>query len=154
MTQGSGRRQLRTCSSQGRAGNESLRLAQADPGRQRSFAPSWAEPHFQSPAALRALRSYSHCLRLLEPPDLLDVVHEVPAVDVLHDEVEPVLGAEERAVSGLPRGRRPRSSPRSAFSLGKLGPRRTSARRSPSQFSPRKKELVKSPVCEDLRTWP
>lgn len=107
MTQGSGRRQLRTCSSQGRAGNESLRLAQADPGRQRSFAPSWAEPHFQSPAALRALRSYSHCLRLLEPPDLLDVVHEVPAVDVLHDEVEPVLGAEERAVSGLPRGRRP-----------------------------------------------
>lgn len=42
----------------------------------------------------RHLTSYSHCLRLLELPDLLDVVHEVPAVDVLHDKVEPVLRAE------------------------------------------------------------
>lgn len=34
---------------------------------------------------------YSHCLRFLEFSHLLNVVHEVPAVDVLHDEVQPVL---------------------------------------------------------------
>lgn len=91
---------------------------------------------------------------LLEPPDLLDVVHEVPAVDVLHDEVEPVLGAEEGAVSGLPAAGGPAPARALLSRWGNAGRAGTSARRSPSQFSPRKKELVKSPVCEDLRTCP
>ena len=43
---------------------------------------------------LRDLNSYSHCLWLLEFSHLLNVVHEVPAVDVFHDEVQPVLWAK------------------------------------------------------------
>lgn len=36
-------------------------------------------------------KKYSHCLWLLKFPYLLNVVHEVPTVDIFHDEVQPVL---------------------------------------------------------------
>lgn len=38
------------------------------------------------------LRLYSHSMRLLELPHLLDLIHQVSSVDVLHDEIQAVLG--------------------------------------------------------------
>lgn len=46
---------------------------------------------------------YSHSVRLLELSDLLDLVHKVPAIDVLHHEVETVLrGGHTGGDQGIP----------------------------------------------------
>lgn len=34
---------------------------------------------------------YSHSMRLLKLPDLLDLIHQVSSVDVLHDEIQSIL---------------------------------------------------------------
>lgn len=39
-------------------------------------------------------------MRLLELADLLDLVHEVTSVDILHDEIEPVLVGDSERVQG------------------------------------------------------
>lgn len=39
-------------------------------------------------------------MRLLELADLLDLVHEVTSVDVLHDKIEPVLVSDNTRVQG------------------------------------------------------
>lgn len=40
---------------------------------------------------IRDLKNYSHGLRFLKFSYLLNVVHEVPSIDIFHDEVQPVL---------------------------------------------------------------
>lgn len=37
---------------------------------------------------------YSHSVRLFELADLLNLIHEIAAVDVLHDEIQTVLGKD------------------------------------------------------------
>lgn len=67
------------------------------------------KPPRSRPAPEGALgpRCLLHGVRLLEPADLLDVVHEVPAVHILHHEVQAVLegqadgGVSIRAFPGL-----------------------------------------------------
>lgn len=39
-------------------------------------------------------------MRLLELADLLDLVHEVTSIDILHDEIEPVLVGDNKRVHG------------------------------------------------------
>lgn len=39
-------------------------------------------------------------MRLLKLADLLDLVHEVASVDILHDEIESVLAGDNKRVQG------------------------------------------------------
>lgn len=52
--------------------------------------------------ARKPKKNYSHCLGLLEFSNLLDVVHEIPSIYVLHDKVETVLRrGEDREERGV-----------------------------------------------------
>lgn len=43
-------------------------------------------PYYSAPLGV-----YSHSMRLLELADLLDLVHEVSSIYILHDKIQPVL---------------------------------------------------------------
>lgn len=48
---------------------------------------------------------YSHSMRLFELANLLDLVHEVSSINILHDKIQPVLKAvierQDRKIGGL-----------------------------------------------------
>lgn len=46
------------------------------------------------------VRPYSHGVRLLELADLLDLIHEISSVDVLHNKIQPVLEDKAEEESG------------------------------------------------------
>lgn len=58
-----------------------------------NFVPMHKMSYYSSP-----LRVYSHSMRLLELADLLDLVHEVSSIYILHDEIQSVLEDKDEEV--------------------------------------------------------
>lgn len=78
------------------------------PWEETVLGPKGGKPHSRlspssGPRGLSKLRDlkkkYSHCLWFLKFSHLLNVVHEVPAIDVFHDEIQPVLKTKVQHVS-------------------------------------------------------